>query len=83
MIQAIEAVCINGTITPLEPILFEDAEPLVILRLPKPPTHPVHQDQSPPSESTGWRRFAGILKTSPNFNDDPVAIQKAMRDEWR
>lgn len=35
MIKAIEAVCINGTIRPLEPVVFEEAEHLVILRLPK------------------------------------------------
>jgi Protein of unknown function (DUF2281) len=26
--------------------------------------------------------FAGILKGSPNFNEDPVEIQRKMRDEW-
>ena len=26
--------------------------------------------------------YAGILKDSPNFNEDPVEIQKRMRDEW-
>jgi hypothetical protein len=26
--------------------------------------------------------FAGILKDSPNFNGDPVEIQRAMRSEW-
>ena len=35
MIQAIEAICINGAVKPLEPITFEEAEHLVILRLPK------------------------------------------------
>ncbi|MBF0461089.1 MAG: hypothetical protein HQL87_06815 [Magnetococcales bacterium] len=82
MIQAIEAVCINGAITPLEPVCFEEAESLVILRLSRPPAHPVRQDQPPPVEPAGWRRFAGILKASPNFNGDPVAIQREMRDEW-
>lgn len=27
--------------------------------------------------------FAGILQGSPNFNGDPVEIQKEMRDEWQ
>jgi hypothetical protein len=26
--------------------------------------------------------FVGILKDSPNFNGDPVEIQRAMRSEW-
>jgi hypothetical protein len=28
-------------------------------------------------------KMAGSLKNSPHFNDDPVAIQKALRDEWK
>lgn len=27
--------------------------------------------------------YAGRLATSPNFNDDPVTLQKALRDEWQ
>lgn len=30
-----------------------------------------------------WRVFIGALKDSPCFNEDPVAIQRKMRDEWR
>jgi hypothetical protein len=26
--------------------------------------------------------FLGVLKNSPNFNEDPVEIQRAMRSEW-
>ena len=26
--------------------------------------------------------FSGILKNSPNFNGNPLSIQKKMRDEW-
>lgn len=26
--------------------------------------------------------YAGILKDSPNFNQDPVELQRKMRDEW-
>ena len=26
--------------------------------------------------------YAGILKDSPNFNEDPVEIQRTMRSEW-
>ncbi|KAM3114202.1 DUF2281 domain-containing protein [Phormidesmis sp. 146-33] len=26
--------------------------------------------------------YAGILKNSPNFNEDPVELQRRMRDEW-
>jgi hypothetical protein len=32
--------------------------------------------------TTNWRDFIGALKDSPCFNDNPVAIQRKMRDEW-
>ncbi len=40
MYQAIEAVCLQGRIQPLEPVSFEENERLVILRLPKTLAHP-------------------------------------------
>lgn len=33
-------------------------------------------------EANDWRQFVGTMKNSTLFNSDPVAIQKAMRDEW-
>jgi len=32
---------------------------------------------------TNWCDFVGALKDPPCFNEDPVAIQRKMRDEWR
>jgi hypothetical protein len=32
-------------------------------------------------ESMDWQSFAGTLRHSPNFNDDPLVIQQAMRNE--
>lgn len=29
-----------------------------------------------------WHSFVGRLNGSPNFNFDPVEIQRKMRDEW-
>lgn len=40
MYQAIEAICLNGTIKPLEPVVFDEKEHLVILRLPRFPVGP-------------------------------------------
>jgi len=28
------------------------------------------------------REFVGVLKNSSAFNSDPIALQRAMRDEW-
>jgi hypothetical protein len=33
-------------------------------------------------QKSNWRDFIGALKDSPCFNDDPVEIQRKMRDEW-
>lgn len=33
-------------------------------------------------EKANLRSFIGALKGSSFFNDDPVAIQRKMRDEW-
>lgn len=27
-------------------------------------------------------KYAGVLKDSPNFNDNPVDIQRVLRNEW-
>lgn len=32
--------------------------------------------------TNNWRDFIGALKDSPCFNEDPVAIQRKLRDEW-
>ncbi len=32
--------------------------------------------------ASNWRDYIGALKDSPCFNDDPVTIQRKMRDEW-
>lgn len=37
------------------------------------------QPLKPPAKLTD---FAGLLADSPTFAGDPLAIQKAMRDEW-
>jgi hypothetical protein len=78
MYQAIEAISTAGVIRPLEPILFDKNEHLVILRLSK--TYVGTAVARTPSAD--WKRWAGVLKDSPNLNDDPVAIQQAMRHEW-
>jgi hypothetical protein len=37
---------------------------------------------TPPSvKKTLWDSY-GVMKNSPNFNEDPVVIQKRLRDEW-
>ena len=74
MYPAIEAIAKGGIIKPLEPVEFEDNEQLVILRLTKPWTE--KGVTAPPQD---WHDFVGTLKSSPHFNDDPVAIQQSLR----
>ena len=33
-------------------------------------------------QPASWSDFMGILKDSPNFQGNPVDIQRQMRDEW-
>jgi hypothetical protein len=33
-------------------------------------------------QHNSFAAFSGILRNSPNFNGDPVEIQRRMRDEW-
>ncbi len=79
MYQAIEAISKAGVIHPLEPVLFDENEHLVILRLSK--TY-VGTATAAPTQPADWKRWAGVLKNSPHLNDDPLAIQQAMRHEW-
>lgn len=74
MYPAIEAIAKGGIIEPLEPVEFEDNEQLMILRLTK-----LWTEKSVTSPPQDWHDFVGILKSSPHFNDDPVAIQRSLR----
>jgi hypothetical protein len=38
--------------------------------------HAIEAIAKPPQD---WQYFVGILKSSPHFNDDPVAIQQNLR----
>ncbi len=78
MYQAIEAISKAGVIQPLEPVLFEENEHLVILRLSRPYANPAETV----GPAVDWKRWAGVLKASPNLNADPLAVQQAMRHEW-
>lgn len=78
MYQAIEAISKAGVIQPLEPVMFDENEHLVILRLSKTYVGAV----AAPTQPADWRRWAGVLKGSTHLNEDPVAIQQAMRHEW-
>ena len=77
MYQAIEAISKSGVIQLLEPIEFDENEPLVVLRLSK---KMITSETTTPSKD--WRKFAGQLKSSSAFAGDPVLIQQEMRNEW-
>lgn len=45
-----------------------------------------HRSASPASPVPGandWQALIGTLQGSPNWRDEPQAIQRALRDEWR
>ena len=77
MYQAVEAISKSGVIELLEPVQFEENEHLVILRLSKP-----WKPSDITEYVTDWKQLAGILKSSPNLNGDPLLVQQNMRNEW-
>lgn len=78
MYPAIAAVSRAGVIEPLEPVVFEENERLVILRLSK----PYAGEPSTAAQAADWRAWVGRLKDSPSWGGDPVAEQQDMRREW-
>lgn len=78
MYAAIAAISRDGVIETLEPVVFDDNEQLVILRLSK----PFAAAGAQPLAGGDWRAWVGRLKASPNWNDDAVASQREMRREW-
>ena len=80
MVQAVEAVCRDGRIVPLEAVKFVENEPLVIVRMMAPSTQPASTDA--PGPVGGWQAMLGSLKDSPHWSEDPVTAQESMRDGW-
>ena len=73
MLQTIEVeIDAQGVIHPLQAVP-QAAERRALLTLVVPETV---------NEKVDWRSFVGTLTGSPNFNDDPVEIQRKLRDEW-
>ena len=80
MVQAVEAVCRDGRIVPLEAVTFVENEPLVIVRMMASSIQPASTDAT--GRAGGWQALVGRLKDSPHWNEDPVTVQESMRDEW-
>lgn len=73
MLQTIEVeIDAQGGIHPLQALPLT-AERRALLTLVVPEKSPTPVD---------LRDFIGALKDSPCFNEDPVTIQRKMRDEW-
>ncbi|WP_242049839.1 hypothetical protein [Planktothricoides raciborskii] len=43
---------------------------------------PISDPESKPLKKNTLASFVGKLQNSPNFQNDPVVIQRQMRDEW-
>lgn len=73
MLQTIEVeIDAQGGIHPLQALpLSAERRALLTLVIP---------EKVQPASSL--RDYIGALKDSPCFNEDPVAIQRKMRDEW-
>lgn len=80
MLQTIEVeIDTQGGIHPLQAVP-PTAERHALLTLVV-PAAPMEAAQSQ-GEPTGWRGLVGKLRGSPNFNDDLVGWQRAIRHEW-
>lgn len=44
---------------------------------------PTPTPEQPAAPVPTLAQFSGLLKDSPSFDGDPVAIQRELRDEWR
>lgn len=81
MIRSYEAeVGMDGTVRLQEPLTLRGRHRAVVTVLE--PLDLVDSLVQPADKARDWRRFVGIMKDTPHFNGDPVALQKAMRDEW-
>ncbi len=73
MLQTIEVeIDAQGGIHPMQALpLTAERRALLTLVIP---------EKAPPTNNL--RDFIGSLKDSPCFNEDPVTLQRKMRDEW-
>jgi hypothetical protein len=73
MLQTIEVeIDAQGGIHPMQALpLTAERRALLTLVIP---------EKAPPTNNL--RDFIGTLKDSPCFNEDPVTLQRKMRDEW-
>lgn len=82
MLQTVEAIVEpSGSVRLLEQ-LHVDHPCRAVVTLLEAATHAADTRTVVTPETAEWRRFVGVLKDSPHFNEDPVAVQRAMRDEW-
>lgn len=76
MLQTIEVeIDAQGVIHALQTLPIKAERRVLLTR--------VVPEQIAKSDHTDWHSFAGKLNGSPNFNTDPVEIQRKMRDEWK
>ncbi len=70
----------DGKVRLREPLALRDRHRAVVIVME--PMEASEPPAYPTDASRDWRRFVGVMKDTAHFNADPVAIQKAMRDEW-
>nr|VFJ44188.1 MAG: hypothetical protein BECKFW1821A_GA0114235_100615 [Candidatus Kentron sp. FW]VFJ58204.1 MAG: hypothetical protein BECKFW1821B_GA0114236_10407 [Candidatus Kentron sp. FW] len=81
MMRSYEAeVGADGKVRLQEPLTLHGRHRAVVIVLES--LDSVDTQAQPTDDVRGWRRFVGIMRDTPHFNADPVAIQRAMRDEW-
>jgi len=78
MRQTIDAIYEQGVLRPLQRLNLREGGQ-VRLSLEEENSNPA---DLVPENDDQLIAMAGCLKDSPRFNSDPVALQRALRDEW-
>ena len=60
------------------PPKFDHAQKVLVTVLQSPEPEAASTEQQ-----TDWQQVTGLLKNSALFGGDPVAVQEAIRNEWR
>jgi predicted DNA-binding antitoxin AbrB/MazE fold protein len=78
MKETLDAIYENGVLIPMKKLSLPDGRKLRITL----ETNEDDEKAAGNAEDADLSHLAGSLKGSPLFEDNPLAIQKRLRDEW-
>jgi predicted DNA-binding antitoxin AbrB/MazE fold protein len=81
MKETVDAIYENGVLRPLKRLSLQNGRKLRIT-FESPADEAAVEDNDGEDAVLDIVRLAGSLSGSPRFSDDPLTLQKKMRDEW-